>query len=117
MSGHKHTWLKKEGGGISRKCECGAVLCSSLSPDGRYSCNQEVGHAGLCQNSSWPTGRAWKKAEALPMKIVVERQADQCLAWAEKQTELYAVGKTPEEALGEWIRLYGELVDVVAEFR
>ncbi len=118
MSEHKHNWAKKEGGGISRKCSCGAILCSSLSPDGRYSCNLEIGHTKeRCQNTSWPTGGTWDNTnEPSPLvKVMVYPQGDRYIAGTGGNASIYASGKTRDEALGKWMRLYGELVNVEVE--
>lgn len=118
---HQHLWQKDDVLGVViavNKCGCGAIICSSPSPDGMYDCNQEIGHPGSCKNTFHPGAGTWReKPKDPPMKIVVTRQGDEYLARLEELVEPYAIGKTRDEAIGKLIirLINNEMLNIAIE--
>lgn len=105
--GHAHLWQGGQMTGpiiVSNKCACGAIICSSPSPDGQYDCNLEIGHVGPCQNTFHPEVGVWReKPKEAPLVIEIRRRSGDYQACLEGQTEIWESGKTPAEAIGKLI--------------
>ncbi|MBU2036681.1 hypothetical protein KJ866_00510 [Patescibacteria group bacterium] len=119
MGEHQHLWQKGVSGGFVavNKCGCGAIICSSPSPDDMHDCNLEIGHPGPCRNTFHPGAGIWReKPEEPPMKILVTRQSVGYRAHLEaRPEEVWGRGETGDAAIGDLIHSHACIFNIELE--